>query len=295
MLWWTMSAVATSSRAMRSPSGCLRSMAMSRLPRWQPRKGPTTFRMPSPRVGSTLMTSAPRSASSIGPNGPARYWPKSTTRTPSSGPGTSYHPPGPQGGDLALVVPEGREHLVGVLPGHRLRALHLSGRGVEEQRYAHLRQGPRLGVGDLDHRAGGLQLGMVEPLVRGDDRLGVVPGGTELGDQLVPVPGQERRAPLGLVAGPLLGSHREQFRKRNLLVQTEDRRLASRRLDTRHRGRVDPRAVGALVDRPLVDAGVGLVEQELALVGPVPVLGGQRHHPLQQGHLHVLTPAGMFP
>ena len=49
-----------------------------------------------------------------------------------------------------------------------LRALHLAGRGVEEQRDAHLRHGPRLGVGNLDHRPGGLQLGMVEPLVRGD-------------------------------------------------------------------------------------------------------------------------------
>ena len=30
-------------------------------------------RMPSPVTGSTLMTSAPRSPMSIGPNGPARY------------------------------------------------------------------------------------------------------------------------------------------------------------------------------------------------------------------------------
>ena len=43
-----------------------------------------TMRMPSPVTGSTLMTSAPRSPRIIGPNGPARYWPKSTTTTPSS-------------------------------------------------------------------------------------------------------------------------------------------------------------------------------------------------------------------
>ena len=88
MLWWTMSALATSSSAISTPSGRFRSSAMSRLPRWQPMNEPTTApRMPSPRVGSTLITSAPRSASSIGPNGPARNCPKSMTRTPSSGPG----------------------------------------------------------------------------------------------------------------------------------------------------------------------------------------------------------------
>ena len=57
---------------------------MSRLPRWQPMNGWLTKRMPSPVSGSTLITSAPRSPMIIGPNGPARYWPKSTSTTPSS-------------------------------------------------------------------------------------------------------------------------------------------------------------------------------------------------------------------
>ena len=100
---------------------------MSRLPRWQPMNDPTTVpRMPSPRVGSTLMTSAPRSASSIGPKGPARYWPKSITRMPSSGPGISDHAPGPKGGYLGLVVARRSEHLLGVGTGRRLRPLHLA-------------------------------------------------------------------------------------------------------------------------------------------------------------------------
>ena len=46
---------------------------MSRLPRWQPKNGWFTNRIPSPVTGSTLITSAPRSPITIGPNGPARY------------------------------------------------------------------------------------------------------------------------------------------------------------------------------------------------------------------------------
>ncbi len=38
------------------------------------------MRMPSPVTGSTLTTSMPRSPRIIGPNGPARYWPKSMSR-----------------------------------------------------------------------------------------------------------------------------------------------------------------------------------------------------------------------
>ena len=56
---------------------------MDRLPRWQPTNGAAASRMASPVTGSTLMTSAPRSDRIIGPNGPARYWPRSSTTTPS--------------------------------------------------------------------------------------------------------------------------------------------------------------------------------------------------------------------
>src|SRR5262249_61634726 len=44
------------------------------------------MRIPSPVTGSTLITSMPRSARIIGPNGPARYCPKSMSRSPASGP-----------------------------------------------------------------------------------------------------------------------------------------------------------------------------------------------------------------
>src|SRR5580658_2570620 len=151
---------------MRNPSGCFRSTAMSRLPRWQPMKDPTTLpRMASPRVGSTLMTSAPRSASSIGPKGPARNWPKSMTRMPSSGPGISDHPARPQRGDLGVVASEGPEHLVGMGSGQRLRALDLAGRRPEEDGDAELGGGPDLGVDHLDHRTRRPELGVVEALV----------------------------------------------------------------------------------------------------------------------------------
>ena len=63
----------------------LRSSATPRLPRWQPKNDHSTQRMPSPPGGSTFTTSAPRSLSSIGPSGPARNAPASTTCTPSSG------------------------------------------------------------------------------------------------------------------------------------------------------------------------------------------------------------------
>src|SRR5579863_3858024 len=140
---------------MRSPSGCFRSTAMSRLPRWQPMKEPTTLpRMPSPRVGSILMTSAPRSPSNIGPNGPARNWPKSTTRMPSSGPVISDNPSGAQGGDLGVVASERAEHLIAVGSGQGLWALHLTRGGPEEDGEAQLSGGSDLGVDHLDHRPG---------------------------------------------------------------------------------------------------------------------------------------------
>src|SRR5579872_6456204 len=188
MLWWTMSAVATSSSARRRPSGCLRSRAMSRFPRWQPMNDPMTLDlMPSPRVGSTLMTSAPRSASSIGPNGPARYWPKSRTRMPSNGPGNSDHPAGSEGGDLRLAATEGGENFLGVGSGRGLRALHRARGALEEEGDADLGGGTDLGVVHLHHGPRGPKLGMVETLVGGDDRLGGVAGGVELGQESGPI------------------------------------------------------------------------------------------------------------
>src|SRR5687767_4708732 len=78
------------------PSDCLRSRTTLRLFRLSARNGalsspficnrrPPIARERSPSGGSTLMTSAPRSASNIVQNGPAMTCDRSTTRTPSSG------------------------------------------------------------------------------------------------------------------------------------------------------------------------------------------------------------------
>ena len=92
MLWWTMSARRTSAAKTSCPSGRLRSTAIERLPRCVPRKMRSVLRFGSPLIGSSLTTSAPRSARSSGPKGPAVKWPRSRTRTPLSG-GPSSRPP----------------------------------------------------------------------------------------------------------------------------------------------------------------------------------------------------------
>src|SRR5262247_3423241 len=85
------SAPATRRLSASTPSGCLRSSAMSRLLRLMTRyaaDSPSLWgghvRDSSPlAVSSTLMTSAPRSESSMAQKGPARTREQSTTRIPS--------------------------------------------------------------------------------------------------------------------------------------------------------------------------------------------------------------------
>src|SRR5687767_543009 len=100
------------------------------------------------------MTSAPRSASSIGPNGPARYCPKSTTRMPSSGPAMSDDTSRPQLGELGVVMTDRPEDLVGVGTGRRLRTTHRARCLGEEHRDTDLRRRSDVGVVDLDDGAG---------------------------------------------------------------------------------------------------------------------------------------------
>ena len=84
-MWCTTSAQRNSASSAGRLSGDLMSSAIARLPRWQPANGQSAHLIGSPVVASTLITSAPRSASSIGPSGPARKFPKSRTLSPSSG------------------------------------------------------------------------------------------------------------------------------------------------------------------------------------------------------------------
>ena len=88
----TTSADSSSRSLERRPSSVLRSTATERFPRlsgmkYRPTPGATgiTYRYASPAGGSTLITSAPRSARSTPQSGPATYCAYSTTRTPSRG------------------------------------------------------------------------------------------------------------------------------------------------------------------------------------------------------------------
>src|SRR3954465_8605296 len=94
----TTSAVAHSSRARRWQSSVRRLSATERLPRaitdhhseWPLCLCWPHSRSASPFGGaSTLMTSAPKSASSVPTYGPAMSWPNSTTRRPDNGPSGS--------------------------------------------------------------------------------------------------------------------------------------------------------------------------------------------------------------
>src|SRR5689334_25323998 len=53
----------------------------------KPAPEPSSLRVLSPATGSTLITSAPRSASTMPQVGPITMWVNSTTRTPSYGSG----------------------------------------------------------------------------------------------------------------------------------------------------------------------------------------------------------------
>jgi len=88
-----MSAVRASAFTASTPSFVLRLRTTLRLPRLTALKlglsvptAPGIVRVESPFGGSILITSAPRSASSIVQNGPAITWVRSTTRRPASAP-----------------------------------------------------------------------------------------------------------------------------------------------------------------------------------------------------------------
>src|SRR5205823_8398377 len=219
MLWCTASARRTSSTASSRPSGALTLTAMSRLPRWQPKNGLPAMRIPSPVAGSTLMTSMPRSARIIGPNGPARYWPKSMRRSPSSGP-APFDPSVTSRASAfdADLAP----YLLVVLADPGLRAADLA-RGPEEvDRDADLDQRTEVGVVDRHHHVVRVELRMRpgERLLHRDDGLDGDVVGQELVDELGALPALER------VAAPVAHQH--------LLLQRQQalQLLGGRRLAT---------------------------------------------------------------
>jgi hypothetical protein len=85
----TTSALAASRRAAAAPSGWCRSIWMLFLLRLnsgkKPIPAPSRLRVRSPSIGSTLITSAPRSASTMPQVGPITMWVNSTTFRPAKG------------------------------------------------------------------------------------------------------------------------------------------------------------------------------------------------------------------
>ena len=91
-LWTSTSAPSIRAPSASRPSGVRRSSTIPRLSRfaaWNWRLSPSTSstrRHSSPAGGSTFTTSAPSWPSAIVASGPPRWWVRSTTRIPASGP-----------------------------------------------------------------------------------------------------------------------------------------------------------------------------------------------------------------
>src|SRR3954469_15527098 len=106
------SAVLSSLRTSALPSGCARSIARLFLLRLKTGKNPAPAasrrRVLSPASGSTLITSAPRSASISPQDGPITMCANSTTRTPSSSGTESFGQAGQREVPVDLLL---RQHL----------------------------------------------------------------------------------------------------------------------------------------------------------------------------------------
>src|SRR4051795_5172551 len=156
----TMSAVAASSAAIRCPSGRRRSSVTERLLRaridhhrlWPLWRSRPQSRIASPSPGaSILITSAPKSPSSVPVYGPASSWPNSIARSPCSGGAAmgrhlleerdgaeDVHAhdrlrergvPGAEGGDEPAVAEQRLRPLLLRLPEHRAEGARDAGHG----------------------------------------------------------------------------------------------------------------------------------------------------------------------
>src|SRR5947208_2731264 len=299
MLWCTASARRTSSNASSRPSGALTLRAMSRLPRWQPKNGLPAMRIPSPVAGSTLMTSMPRSARLIGPNGPARYWPTSMSRSRSSGP--APFDPSVTSRASALDA-DFAPYLLVVLADAWLRAADLA-RGPEEiDRDADLDQRAEVGIVDRHHHAVRVELRMRpgERLLHRDDRLDRDVVRQELVDELLALPALERVAAPGVHQHLLLQRQQPLELLGGRRLDAEDLVHALLRRQAAHHAHVHELAISALEDHPLVHAGRvalahQLVEGGVRLLDVLPDLGRVQERALQQARRHLLTPARPLP
>src|SRR2546430_6188506 len=299
MLWCTASARRTSSIASSRPSGVLMLTAMSRLPRWQRKNGLPAMRIPWPVAGSTLMTTMRRSARIMGPNGPARYWPKSMSISPSSGP-APFDPSVTSRASAfdADLAP----YLLVVLADAGLRAAALA-RGPEEvDRHADLDERTEVGVVDRHHHAVRVELRMRpgERLLHRDDGLDGDVVGQELVDELLALPTLERVPAPGVHQHLLLQRQqaRELLGRRRL--DAEDLVHALLRRQAAHHAHVHELAVRAFEDHSLVHAGRialphQLVEGGVRLLDVLPDLGRVQEPALQPARPPLLAAARPFP
>src|SRR5437763_7854138 len=117
----TTCACRTSFATTAAVSACFRSSAMLRLFRFSVSNCAGTYERPgSPRGGSTLITSAPRSASIDEANGPGTNIEKSTTWMPASG---------SHGSDIRSVDPVMQAHAA---IHHDARARHIGAEALRE-------------------------------------------------------------------------------------------------------------------------------------------------------------------
>jgi hypothetical protein len=121
----TTSALAASLRATAAPSGLCRSIAMLFLLRLnigkKPAPAPSRWRVRSPSIGSTLMTSAPMSASTMPQVGPMTMWVNSTTRSPASGSGRDAGSGEAEGVESGAFMRRGPEVQAKAAAGVRVR------------------------------------------------------------------------------------------------------------------------------------------------------------------------------
>src|SRR5207342_159960 len=295
MLWCTASARRTSSNPSSRPSGTLRLRAMSRLPRWHPKNGLPAMRIPSPVAGSTLTTSIPRSPRIIGPNGPARYWPKSMSRSPSSGPA----PFDPSVTSRASTLDADLAPYLGVVladPG--LGAADLARRAEEIDGHTHLDQRSEIGIVDRHHHSVRVELRMRrgQRLLHRDDRLDGDVVCQEVVDELLALPLLERVATPGVHQHLLLQRQQplELFGRRR--HDAEDLVHGLLRRQSAHDAHVHELAVRALEDHPLMHAGRvalahQLVEGGVRLLDVLPDLRRVQERALEQARRHLLAPA----
>ena len=259
------------------------------------------MRMPSPRTGSTLMTSAPRSPRSMAPKGPARYWPRSSTTTPLSGPTTGPPPrrrrrPCASISRLGVAGPE--QDLPAVLPHPGLAALDPArGRGSTAGTPTCV-VGPSSGSSTVAASPLATNWGWEKTSAIGFTASAPSPASWKASNELLPGPAPVGVTEPGVVAGPQLGVAVDRLWIHGF--ETQDLLGRARRGQAVHGGGVDPLTVGALEEGGLMDAGRIRLRHHAAIAGGCPLvllpdLRRVRQDALIERGLHVLPASALLP